>query len=305
MVEMREIAPDIYLLRVPLPLNVNHINVYIFRGDIPTLLDTGTNTPEVFARIQTALHQLGIKRLDQVLATHWHVDHVGGSLPFVQQGAQVLIGAKDYTEWKSFAQGETFELFREWAEREWEVPTDIVEGMIKIYDKLRRMTTWSEGVEKLEPLQTVQAGNYILRSILTPGHTVGHLSFFEETQRLLFSGDMLLPDQVPYPGIWLEEGKVTSGLPSHLQSLSTMEKLEAHEYFPAHGDPQANPEIRCQEVRDHIFRQVERYDPTVSVYEGALRLGQGKVNPGVLFMQLHYVYGWKKLYELEDRRKKV
>lgn len=303
--ELREIAPDIFLLKIPLPLSVNHVNVYIFRGRIPTLLDTGTNTPEVLGMIQTALKQLGIKKLEQVLTTHWHVDHAGGALALAQQGARVYIGAQDYSEWQSFAKGETFELFRDWAGQEWEAPTDIIEGMIKIYDKLRRMTAWPEGVEKLEPLQTIQAGNYVLQSILTPGHTVGHLAFYEETQRMLFSGDMLLPDQVPYPGIWLEEGKVTSGLPSHLQSLSTMEKLKAREYYPAHGDPQANPEVRCQEVRDQIFRQVERYDPTVSVYEGALHLGQGKVNPGVLFMQLHYVYGWKKLYELENGRKKM
>lgn len=294
--EMRELAPDIFQLKVPLQLNINHVNVYIFRGEIPTILETGTNTPEVLATIQNALRKLGIKQLAQVLATHWHVDHSGGALPFAQQGARIFIGAKDYNEWQSFAQGETFELFREWAREEWEVPADIVEGIVKIYEKLRRLTAWPEGVEKLEPQQIVQAGNYTLRTLLTPGHTVGHVSFFEESQQILFPGDMLLAEQVSYPGIWLEEGKLASGLPIYLDSLTAMENLHAGKYFPAHGESQTNPGLRCQEVRTQILNQVARYNPALSVYEGALRLSKGKVNPGIFFMQLHYVFGWKKIY---------
>ncbi|AHF08119.1 MBL fold metallo-hydrolase [Desulfitobacterium metallireducens] len=298
MPEMREIAPNIYQLKVPLKLSEPFINVYIFRGETPTLMDTGTNTPGVFEMIQTALQRLGIKRLEQVIATHWHVDHAGAAHQFAKKGARILIGAKDYGEWKTFATGESFGIFREWARDEWEIPDGLViEGMVKTYEKLRHMTSWPDQVEQIAPFQTLHAGNYALKAIPTPGHTMGHLAFFEEQQKMLFSGDILLPDQVAYPGIWLEEGKVTSGLPSQLKSLDTLEKLNALQYFPAHGEPQVNTNERCQESRAQILHQVQKYDPHISVYEGALRLRQGKANPVALFTQLHQVYGWKQVNE--------
>ncbi|MEA4901477.1 MBL fold metallo-hydrolase [Desulfitobacterium sp.] len=302
MTEMREIAPDIYLLRVPLTLSEKSINVYIFRGETPTLLDTGTNTPDALQTIQTALQKLGIKHLEQVIATHWHVDHAGAAHQLAEQGTRIFIGSKDFLEWKTFATGESFELFRKWAREEWGVYDEsAIEGMVGTYEKLRRMTAWPDHVEQIEPLQTIRAGNYVLKAIPTPGHTKGHLSYFEEKKGILFSGDTLLPDQLPYPGIWEENGKVTSGLPSQLESLETLEKLNARQYFPAHGDPQLNPNQRCQEMREQILKQLTKYDPNITVYEGALRLRQGKASPGVFFIQLHYVYGWKHIYPMTNR----
>lgn len=298
MIELREVAPNIYQLTVPLNLGEPSINVYIFKGKTPTLLDTGANTPSTYELIQLALHKLRIDHLEQVIITHWHVDHAGVAEQFAKQGARILIGSKDYWEWKTFATGETFELFRKWARHEWEIPDGLViEGMVKTYEKLRRMTSWPDQVEQITPYQTLNAGDYTLKAIPTPGHTMGHLAFYEEKQKLLFSGDILLPDQVAYPGIWLEEGKLTSGLSSQLQSLDILAKLHAHRYFPAHGEPKMNPTERCEESRDQILKQAQKYDPSLSVYEGAIRLRQGKVKPGVLFVQLHYVYGWKQIHE--------
>lgn len=298
MTEMREIAPNIYQLRIPLAISEPFINVYIFRGETPTLLDTGTNTPGVFETIQDALQRLGIKHLDQVIATHWHSDHVGVAQRFALQGARILIGSKDYGEWKTFAAGESFDLFREWARDEWGIPEGpVIDGLVKGVERLRRITSWPDQVEKMSPLQTLPAGNCVLKAIPTSGHTVGHLAFFEEQQKLLFSGDALLPNQVAFPGIWLEEGKVTSGLPSQLKSLDTLEKLNAWQYFPAHGEHQLNPTERCRESRAQILKQVKMDDPTLSVYEEVLRIRQEKANPGVFFMQLHYVYGWKQVHE--------
>lgn len=298
MFDLREIAPNIYQLKVPLTLSEPSVNVYIFRGKTPTLLDTGTNTPSTYELIQSVLHKLHIDHLEQVLITHWHVDHSGAAEQFAKQGARIFIGSEDYWEWKTYAAGESFNIFPEWAREEWEIPDGlVVEGMVKSYEKLRRLTSWPEQVDQITPLQSINAGNYILKAIPTPGHTLGHLAFYEEEQKLLFSGDILLPNQVAYPGIWLEEGKVISGLSSQLQSLEVLAKLNAHQYFPAHGEPQMNPTERCQESKEQILKQVQNYDPRLSVYEGAIRLRQGKVKPPVLFMQLHDVYGWKQVHE--------
>lgn len=299
MAELREIAPDIYLLKILVPLRVGSINAYIFRGEKPTLIDTGTNTPGVFNTIQAALQELEIKQLEQVILTHWHVDHSGIARQLAGQGVHILIGLKDYLRWKMFLEGRSERFFREWAKEEGEVPSDLlIEEMNKAYRKLRqKMTVLPDCVEEIVPMQMLQAGNYLLQSIPTPGHTEGHFAFWEKQGKRLFSGDMLLPGMFSYPEIWREEGKFTSGLVSHLQSLDLMEKLDAHEYFPAHGDPQLNPSLRCQETRREILSQAEKYDPERSVFENAVRLNHGTENLEGLFMRLHYVYGWKKIFE--------
>lgn len=299
MLELREIAPDIYLLKIQVPLRVGDINAYIFRGEKPTLIDTGTNTPGVYETIQTALQKLEIKKLEQVILTHWHVDHSGLARQFEGQGARILMGLKDYSRWKNFIEGKSEELFYEWARKEGEVPSDLlIEEMSKAYQNLRQdMTLLPDHVEEIVPLQILQAGNYFLQSIPTPGHTEGHFAFFENQGRRLFSGDMLLPDIISFPDIWREEGEFTSGLLSHLQSLDIMEKLDANAYFPGHGEPQPNTSIRCQETRNDIKKQAAKYDPTCSVFENAVLLNHGTANLEGLFMRLHYVYGWKKIFE--------
>lgn len=293
--ELKEIAPEIFLLKVAVPISEESVNLYIFRGEVPTLIDAGTNTPAVFQEIQEGLKQLGIKHLEQVLGTHWHVDHIGGTESLWKAGARIITGTRDYEEWSGFYRGETFDLFRHWAEVEWGVPPAEMTIMLKVYDRLRALASLPDEVQVIEPDTLIAAGNIQLKAIHTPGHTVGHLSFYEPEQQLLFSGDMLLPNQIPYPGTWVEDGQLVSGMPSYMKSLDCLEGLNPRCYFPAHGQPQGMAADRCQEVRAQIHKQVELHIPLGTVYEGALRKVKGKNNPAAMFMQLHYVYGWEKL----------
>jgi glyoxylase-like metal-dependent hydrolase (beta-lactamase superfamily II) len=295
--ELREIGPDLFLLNVLVDLNVKSVNLYIFRGDVPTILDAGTNSLSVYEEIQEALRYLGIKQLEQALLTHWHVDHAGGAENLARKGARIMISHKEYEQWSGFARGEVLDLINHWAEFEWGVPREQVSRMLGFYEMLRRLTSFSDTAEIISDQQIIKAGNTNLKAIHTPGHSEGHLSFYEEKNRFLFSGDMLLPDQIPYPAMWLENGQAVSGLPSYMNSLDVLEKLSPRKYFPAHGTPQGDPVERCQEVRAQIYKQVERFIPQASVYEGAIQLSKGKINSGAMFLQLHYVYGWEKLKE--------
>lgn len=291
--ELREIAPEIFCLKVSVNLSVEHVNLYIFRGKVPTLIDTGTNAPEIYQALQEALKELGIQRLEQVLLTHWHVDHAGGAKTLGKEGARILIGKRDYEEWVDFYSGESFKVFENYAKEIWGVPPEPLALMLKYNRKLNDLTALPEEVETIDIGAVIQAGNYTLKAIFTPGHTAGHLSYYEEEMGLLFSGDFLLPDVVPYPGAWLENGAVVSGLPSYLRALERVENLGAKAYFPAHGVTRRSPASRCLELRSQILRQVERYTSQGSIYEGGLELGKGKFNPASTFIYMHYVFGWE------------
>jgi len=297
-VKLKELHRHVFQVTIPLPLDVQEVNVYLFTGKVPTLIDTGTKTPEALQGIREALRQTGVERLEQVLLTHWHVDHAGGAAALAQDGAQVMISARDYTEWVDFVQGGAQRELHERIFREWAVPAEEVQAMQRIYSWLRPLTDFPGQVRQITPRECIAAGDYCLRPVLTPGHTAGHLAFFAEELQFLFSGDLLLPDQVPYPGVWAEGEEVVSGLPSYLESLTKVEELRAKAYFPAHGQADSDPATRCREVREIIYNQVERYQAADSIYQAASRHVNGKGKLGALFYHLHYVYGWHRVKEM-------
>ncbi|WP_242825413.1 MBL fold metallo-hydrolase [Desulfitobacterium dichloroeliminans] len=276
-------------------LSINKVNLYIFRGKVPTMIDTGTNDPEVYQAIQEALKELGIPRLEQVLLTHWHVDHAGGAESLRRDGARILSGTRDYEEWVNFSSGKSFKIYEAYADKVWGVPPEQLAIILEYNKRLTFFSTLPEGVEKIDVGAVIQAGNYTLKTISTPGHTAGHLSYYEEDLGLLFTGDSLLPDVVPYPGAWLENGELVSGLPSYLHALERIEALGARAYLPAHGLARKSPESRCQEIRNQILRQVESYVPGESIFTKALSLSKGKFDPMTAFIHMHYVYGWESL----------
>lgn len=295
MLNIKEVSKNVYMLTIPVPINVNDVNLYLFAGEVPTLLDAGTNTPEVIEAVHDAMRKVGIKRLEQVLVSHWHVDHAGAASTFAKEGARVIVSARDYQEWASFVHGDAFSLLNEWAIKEWGVPEREISGMLKISKRLQHLTALPEQVTFIEPGQTIVAGDNLLRAVATPGHTAGHLSFYNEKDSILFSGDMVLPDEIPYPGIWQEKGQATSGLPSYLESLKTIEALKAQIYLPGHGLGGDNLLARCREIQAQLYQQMNEYRPAETIYLSASNFGNQNIHPGLLFIQLHYLYGWEQL----------
>ncbi len=76
---IKNVAPGIYWLRMPLPFQLNHINLWLVEEKTGwTIVDTGINTQatrELWEKI-FAEKLLG-KPVTRVIATHLHPDHVG------------------------------------------------------------------------------------------------------------------------------------------------------------------------------------------------------------------------------------
>jgi len=72
---IKEIARDFYMITLPMPFRLKHINVYVVVHDgRVTLFDTGLNTPETFTTLETGLKRIGrsIQEIDRIFITHRH-----------------------------------------------------------------------------------------------------------------------------------------------------------------------------------------------------------------------------------------
>lgn len=90
--EAVEVAEGILWLRLPLPMKLDHVNVYALdEGDHWTVIDTGMDLASSREAWHAALTgPLAGREVGRVVLTHHHPDHVGLIGWFAAQGAEVL-----------------------------------------------------------------------------------------------------------------------------------------------------------------------------------------------------------------------
>ncbi len=117
-------------------------------------------------RLTEALEELEEGKLEYILLTHGHFDHIGAVSEYAEKfGAKVAISALDAPFLSDNGLNLSSRLFR---------GIEPIEADVTLNDN-----------------DTVTLGNTTLRFILTPGHTCGSGCFISEEDRIIFSGDTL------------------------------------------------------------------------------------------------------------------
>jgi len=145
-------------------------NSYIFRREdsaTALIIDPG----EEAERILSTLEELGITKLEAILLTHTHFDHIGAVAPVAKAtGApvycpelevQVLADIMAYIPWEGFGPYESWD----------------AEETVK-------------GGERLN------LAGFEIDVVFTPGHSPGHVTYSVPDERVLFSGDVLFQNSV-------------------------------------------------------------------------------------------------------------
>ena len=88
-----EVAPGILWMRLPLPMALDHVNVYALDdGDGWTIIDTGMHSRRSIALWEALLAgPLAAKPVARVIITHYHPDHVGNAGWFQARGARLAM----------------------------------------------------------------------------------------------------------------------------------------------------------------------------------------------------------------------
>ncbi len=210
--EAIEIAEGILWLRFPLPMALDHVNVFALdEGDGWTLIDTGFDTKRSRAIWVEALNgPLGGKPVRRVVVTHHHPDHVGLAGWFQEaHDAEILVTR---TAWltarmltldeQAVPPGETVAFYQGagmdpeiLAKRREERPFNFADVVAPL--KL--------GFSRLEEGATVELGgrSWVVR--FGQGHAPDHAIFWSEDGGLVLAGDQLLPSISPNIGVYPTE----------------------------------------------------------------------------------------------------
>lgn len=196
-----EIAEGVLWARLPLPFSgLDHVNVYALADDGGwTIIDTGVRSNKGKTIWQGLLDgPLGGKPIRRVIVTHHHPDHIGLAGWFVARFDVPLLTSRT-----------AFFLARMLQLDHWEVPPPEAERFYLSagYDEAamaayrqRAPFNFSVSVEKL-PLgfTRLQAGERLRiggaewQVMQGDGHAPEHLVFYRAADRVLLSGDQVLP----------------------------------------------------------------------------------------------------------------
>lgn len=251
----KEVLSGLYQLKVPIPDNpLGWVLPYLIPGeDGYTLVDSGWNTPEAFAALESELRELSLTFNDikRLLVTHVHPDHYGlaGRIKEVC-GATVIIHQRerDFIRSRYRQPEQLLERMRAWL-TEHGVPRDEVQDLQSAAMPVRQFVVPVEPDAVLWGGETLDFGLYKFEVLWTPGHSPGHVCFYDRTQRIILTGDHVLPSITP--NVSLHPQQMGNPLGDYLASLQRLEPLEVEDVFPAHEYEFKDLRGRLREIAEH------------------------------------------------------
>ncbi|MCB8881130.1 MBL fold metallo-hydrolase [Acidisoma cellulosilytica] len=256
--ETIEIAEGILWLRLPLPLRLDHVNVYLIEEEGGfAVIDTGwpdETTQAIWHSLLAGL--IGRQRITRVIATHHHPDHVGnaGWLARLAE-APLLMSETEYLLTVARAAG-VFEQARD-TYLNFYASHGLAPAIANnLLDTIRQ---YGQMVTPLPPQFTALHAGAILtiggrnfKLLHGGGHSNQQVMLHCVEEKIFFSVDQVLPDITPHIGVWPIEPDA-SPLGLFLASLSAIRAEIADDVLvlPGHKLPFRGLHARIAEIAAH------------------------------------------------------
>ncbi len=241
--EAVQAAPGVLWLRLPLPMQLNHINVYAIEdGDGWAVIDTGIRTPESVSGWEAALAgPLGGRPVTRVICTHMHPDHIGLAGWLCERfDAPLLMTRLEYVTARMLVadtgpapeSGADFWRAAGWAE-------DQIGRYRQTYGMFGKGVAPLPAVyQRLSEGDVLSIGGRDWTVVVGDGHSPEHACLWRKADGVLISGDQILPRISSNVSVWPTE-PLADPLRDWLTSLDRLGDLLPQETFvlPGHGEP--------------------------------------------------------------------
>lgn len=254
--ELTEVAPGVYWLRMPLPFQLDHINLWLLRdGEGWTIIDTGFPDDAVRAMWTQILDWLD-GPVTRLIVTHFHPDHLGLATWLMEKTGAPL----------SMTTGEFLTAHVVWHEIGGHGARFMVEQFRQHgldAEHLAKFEQRGSGYRRAVPAlpeyyHRLMAGGIVRidgkkwQILIGHGHAPEHLALYCAELGVLISGDMLLPRISTNVSVFAATPEADA-LRWYLDSLDEMARDIPAEtlVLPSHGLPFTGVQERVQALHAH------------------------------------------------------
>lgn len=265
--EVREIAPGLGWLRMPLPFDLDHINLWLLDDAYEgrpalALVDTGLADERTRALHEQALAGAARgRRLARLIVTHYHPDHAGA--------AAWLSERHDAELWMTRAEFLTVHAARNGAagySTEQQIALFRAHGMsaeagavLRARGNLygRMVPAFPASHRRVIEGDVLAIGDRTWQAIVGFGHAPEHLSLYCAEANVLIAGDMLLP-RISTNVAVRPVDPMSNPLKTFLDSIGRYRALPADVLvLPSHGLPFRGAHARVAALEAHHAERLE------------------------------------------------
>ena len=248
-----EVAPGVHWLSMPLPFQLDHINLWLIEEDGGwTVVDTGIGNEQTRALWERILHGKAVKR---VIVTHYHPDHAGNAAWLCQRyGVELWMTQGEYLTAhavRSSTAGYTTEavlsVFRKNGLDEQRAAG--MGGRGNRYAAL--VPEFPLSYRRIIEGDQTEVGRHRWRAIVGHGHAPEHLSLYAKNLNTLIAGDMLLSTISTNVSVWSIDPE-GDPLRLFLDSIARYRDLPKDVLvLPSHGKPFRGAHDRVEQLEKH------------------------------------------------------
>jgi glyoxylase-like metal-dependent hydrolase (beta-lactamase superfamily II) len=258
------LAPGVRWARIPLPLDLNHINVWLLDTDDGcVVVDTGM-AASIGKDAWEAIDREHFSKLPlrAVFVTHIHPDHIGLAAWLQERhSVPVLMSEQTYAWAKRLIGGEgraRAEAIQVFFNSHGLADTTQVQAMLQP-ERIARMASGLPHVERMiADGEVIRWGAHEWTALETNGHAEGHLCLSNPALRALISGDQVLPT-ISSNISFMVGSHDPNPLESYLSSLQRLRVLgEDTLVLPSHGVPFHGLRQRIDDLTGHHLEQLDK-----------------------------------------------
>ncbi|MCV2892925.1 MBL fold metallo-hydrolase [Lentibacter sp. XHP0401] len=260
-----EVAEGVLWIRLPLPMVLDHVNVYALdEGDSWTLIDTGFHTKRSVAMWEELLKTaLKGKPVSRVILTHHHPDHIGMAGWFMERGASLWASR---TAWLlsrmlilDVEEAVTPQAVQFW--REAGMDPDILAKRIaeRPYNFADVCAPIPTGYTRLKDGDVLHAGGRTWDVLEGNGHAPEHLTFWSREDGLVLSGDQIICSISPNIGVYPTEPEADP-VGEWIESCEKFSEVarEDHIVLAGHKRPFTGLPFRMRQLKENHVHGLDR-----------------------------------------------
>ena len=250
---VREVAPGVAWLRMPLPFQLDHINLWLLAdGDGWAIVDTGVGLDDVRALWDRILEG---RRVTRVIVTHFHPDHLGNAAWLTERrGVELWCTQAEFliAHVAVAATGPRHGAARLRHFRRNGCGEDALASLAKRGNHYPRLVpALPEEFHAFREGDALEIGGQPWQVITGRGHSPEHAALWCAEAGVLISGDQVLPRITTNVSVWPDQ-PWGDPLRLYLESLERFRSIGADALvLPAHGLPFRNLPERLAELRTH------------------------------------------------------